>query len=162
MRAGVRRFAPAEFSGPPARRPSNDVLELGKAAALERLRYYAGQIESTVFVCGIFYERFAPGGMDAFGLGLGSGISAEGAYVMDVRHQRAEIPQQDASGRVVHVSMTSAKDVARFVVRALDFAQWPAELWMQGDRMSVWDVVREAETIRGASVNSALQIPNYC
>lgn len=52
--------------------------------------------------------------------------------------------------------MTSAKDVARFVVRALDFAQWPPELWMQGDRMSVWNVVHEAERMRGTSFSFAI------
>ena len=149
VRCGCRRFVPSEFSGPPARRPLEDAIESAKTETLDRLRYYAGQIESTVFVCGIFYERFAPGGMGALGLGLGSGISGEGDYVLDMRNFHAEIPSHDREGREVHVSMTSAQDVARFVVRALDFAHWPLELWMQGDRMSVWNLVMEAEAIRG-------------
>ena len=149
VQAGVRRFVPAEFNGPPHLRPVVDPLGRGQEAALTRLRYYENQLEFTVFVCGVFYERFAPRGMGALSLGLGSGISREGDYIMDVRNARAQIPHQNLSGQIAQIGMTSAIDVARFVVRALDFAQWPPELWMQGDRMSAWDIVQKAELIRG-------------
>jgi nucleoside-diphosphate-sugar epimerase len=148
--ANVRRFAPSDFSGPPSLRATGvDPLSAGKAAALERLRYYAHHIESVVFVCGIFYERFSPGGMGALAIGLSSGVRREGDYILDIRRGRAQVPHEDAAGRMVHVCMTSARDVARFVVRALEFERWEGELWMMGDRMSAWDIVKVAEAVTG-------------
>ncbi|KAI9843315.1 MAG: hypothetical protein M1838_002686 [Thelocarpon superellum] len=149
VNTGVRRFAPAEFEGPPHLRPLDNRLDRGQQAALDRLQFYAGQIESTVFACGVFYERFAPGGMAALGLGLGSGISREGDFLMNIRLARAQIPHQGLTNQPVYVGMTSAQDVARFVVKALDLSQWSPELWMQGDRLTPWEVVRQAELLRG-------------
>jgi len=103
----------------------------------------------TVFTCGIFYERFAPGGMAASQLGLRSGISGEGEYIMDMRRARAQIPFYDQVGQPVYVCMTSVKDVARFVVAALNLSSWPREFRMCGDRMSVSDLVRVGEQLRG-------------
>jgi nucleoside-diphosphate-sugar epimerase len=152
--AGVRRFAPAEFEGSPSLRPIADPLDNGKAAALQRLRYYAsGQaelsLESTVFVCGILYERFGPNGMGRHGIGHSTGVSAEGTYLMDIRNLRAQIPYVTGAGNFPYVCMTSASDVARFVVRALDLPSWPPELRMCGERLSVDEVVRTAEAMKG-------------
>ncbi|KAI9842908.1 MAG: hypothetical protein M1837_006740 [Sclerophora amabilis] len=152
---GVRRFAPAEFEGPPSVRPV-DILDRLKDSALERLRYYSSQIESTVFICGILYERFAPGGMVSCAIGLGTGISGEGEFLVNVRNLKAEIPY-DPSGRIINVCMTSASDVARFVVRALDFAHWPTELSMLGERMAVYDIVHEIENMSGQRLETVLQ-----
>lgn len=146
----VRRFAPAEFEGQPSLRPQADPLDRGKAAALARLQYYnAYGMHSTSFVCGILYDRFAPGGMAAAGVGLGSGIAAEGDYVMDIRNLKAQIPRFNATGQPVRICMTSAQDVGRFVVAAIDLDEWPSELRMRGERMTVLEVVAVAEQMRG-------------
>ncbi|KAI9873543.1 MAG: hypothetical protein M1830_000294, partial [Pleopsidium flavum] len=149
----VRRFAPAEFEGPPALRPPQVLSPRDKNASLARLQQYAQHpqygMKYTAFTCGVFYERFAPGGMAASAIGLGSGTSGEGEYLMDVRSMRAKIPYYNAAGEVVHICMTSAEDVGRFVVAALDLPQWPEELRMCGERMSALDVVRTAEHMRG-------------
>ena len=148
--AHVRRFVPSEFEGSPTARPPNDVLDRGRRAALTRLQHYKQcGMEYTVFTCGIFYERFAPGGMSAFQIGLSSAISGEGDYVMNLRTARAQIPYYNAAGQPVYVCMTSAKDVARFVVAALDLPHWPAECRMRGDRMSLSQVVAIGEHLRG-------------
>lgn len=56
----VRRFVPAEFEGPPGRRPRNDPLDRGRSAGLQRLRHWSTHrstpMASTVFSCGVFYE----------------------------------------------------------------------------------------------------------
>ena len=149
----VRRFAPAEYEGPPALRPVQVVADRDKNASLTRLRYYSQHPQSrmsyTVFVCGILYERFAPGGMAASVIGVQSGISGEGDYLMNIRRMKARIPHYNAAGEVVHLCMTSAEDVGRFVVAALDLPQWPTEMRMCGERMSAPDVVRVAELVRG-------------
>ncbi|KAL8654363.1 MAG: hypothetical protein Q9226_003461 [Calogaya cf. arnoldii] len=149
--AGVRRFAPAEFEGPAAFRPQSDALDRGKRAALERLRYYQSRgMQYTSFVCGILYERFAPGGMYASSIGLRSGIGAEGDYLMHITQRKAQIPL-GTNGQPAMISMTSAADVGKFVAAAISLPQWPPELSMRGDRMNVSRLVQIAEIVRGAA-----------
>ncbi|KAL8933091.1 MAG: hypothetical protein Q9216_006530 [Gyalolechia sp. 2 TL-2023] len=166
--AGVRRFAPAEFEGPAAQRPQPDALDRGKREALERLRYYQTRgMQYTSFVCGILYERFGPGGMIASGIGLRSGIGAEGDYLLHISQRRARIPY-GPNGQPGVICMTSAQDVGRFVAAALNLQQWPPELRMCGERMNVSHLVQIVEAVRGApfekaqynaqSMESALQL----
>ncbi|KAI9781261.1 MAG: hypothetical protein M1835_004334 [Candelina submexicana] len=157
--ARVRRFAPAEFEGRPSMRPVPDALDRGKSEASQRLHYYRQYLESTSFVCGILYERFHPGGMASLAIGLGCGVSEEGDYLMDFRNSRAQIPHYNAAGQIVSICLTSARDVARFVVTALNLPRWPAELRMCGERMSVYDVVRTAEHIQGQHFEKAFYTP---
>ncbi|KAL8752646.1 MAG: hypothetical protein Q9199_005605 [Rusavskia elegans] len=153
--AGVRRFAPAEFEGPAALRPQQDALDRGKRAALERLQYYQTRgMQYTSFVCGILYERFAPGGMYASRIGLRSGIGAEGDYLMNITQKKAQIPF-GTNGQPAIVSLTSAEDVGKFVAGAISLPQWPPELRMRGDRMNVSSLVQVAEMVRGAGFQRA-------
>ncbi|KAI9803092.1 MAG: hypothetical protein M1833_001162 [Piccolia ochrophora] len=156
---GVRRFAPAEFEGPPAARGA-DLLDRGRSLALRRLRSLSQYMESTVFVCGIFYERFLPNGMYSQGLGVGSGLGGEGDYLMNVRTHQAQIPHDNSTNLPVSLCMTSAQDVARFIVRALDFPQWAEELRMCGDRLSVLDLVAQAEHVKGQPFERSWYGPN--
>lgn len=131
-------------------RPASDILDRGKKAAPSRLQYYRNHgMEYAVFVCGVLYERFAPGGMGAFQIGHGTYVAGEGDYLMDIRNMTAQIPYYDSAGQEVHICMTSAQDVARFVVAALDLSEWPSEFRMRGERMALSDVVRVAEITRG-------------
>ncbi|CAO1597722.1 hypothetical protein XANCAGTX0491_001520 [Xanthoria calcicola] len=153
--AGVRRFAPAEFEGPAALRPQQDALDRGKWAALERLRYYQTRgMQYTSFVCGILYERFAPGGMYASRIGLRSGIGAEGDYLVNISQRKAQIPY-GTNGQPAIVSLTSAEDVGKFVAAAISLPQWPPELRMSGDRMNVSRLVQIVEMVRGAGFEKA-------
>jgi hypothetical protein len=148
--AGVRRFAPAEFEGQPSLRPLiNNVFDRGQLQALDRLRLYRDRMESTVFVCGILYERFAVGGMASVAIGESTGLSNEGDYLMDIRNLKAKIPHYNAAGQEVYICMTSASDVGRFVARALSMQHWPPELRMQGERRRVYDIVCIAEAMMG-------------
>jgi nucleoside-diphosphate-sugar epimerase len=105
-------------------------------------------MEYAVFACGIFYERFGPGGMAALQLGQGTNVAGEGDYLMNVRQRTAQIPYHP-SGQEVPICMTSAEDVARFIVAALDLPEWPGEFCMCGERMTVGDVVKMAEIMCG-------------
>ncbi|KAL8825448.1 MAG: hypothetical protein Q9170_007784 [Blastenia crenularia] len=157
--AGVRRFAPAEFEGPAGQRPQSDALDRGKHAALQRLQYYQTRgMQYTSFVCGILYERFSPGGMIALGIGLRSGIGAEGDYLLHISQRRAKIPYS-ANGQPGTISMTSAEDVGKFVAAALILQQWPPELRMRGDRMNISRLVQIAEAVRGAHFEKAQYNP---
>lgn len=149
FQVGVRRFAPAEFEGRPSLRPAQDALDRGRRGALERLNQYQPRgMQYCVFVCGIFYERFAPGGMIGSNIGRGSGISGEGDYVLNTRHMKAHIPH-GADGRSATVCITSAQDVGRFVAASVGMPQWPSELRMCGERINLSDLVRVAEVMRG-------------
>lgn len=149
--AHVRRFVPSEFEGSPSARPTADVFDYGRRAALSRLHYCEVQqgMKFTVFACGVFYERFGPGGMRASQIGLRSPIGGEGEYIMDIRNSKAMIPYYNSAGQPVYVCMTSASDVARFVVAALDLSSWPRELRMKGERMTVSQLVSLGEALRG-------------
>lgn len=150
FKVGVSRFAPAEFEGLPSLRPVPDALDRSRSLALERLRQYQPRgMQYCVFVCGIFYERFAPGGMIASNIGRGSGISGEGDYVMNTRQMRAQVPY-GSNGQPATICATSVQDVGRFVSAAIGMPQWPVELRMCGERMNVSDLIRVAEIFRGS------------
>jgi hypothetical protein len=108
-------------------------------------------MRSTVFSCGVLYERFARGGLASVGIGSGSVAQQQGAYLMDVEHSTAEIVERHASGQPIYLCMTSVNDVAKFVVAALDLDPhtWLGEFRMYGDRRTVAEVVRWAEAVKG-------------
>ncbi len=158
--AHVRRFVPSEFEGSPTARPTNDVFDCGRRAALSRLQQYESQgMTYTVFTCGVFYERFGPGGMRASQIGTRSVIGGEGEYIMDIRNGKAMIPYFNSAGQPVYICMTSARDVARFVVAALDLSSWPRELRMKGERMPVSGIVSIGEALRGGKKKNYSSLP---
>lgn len=146
----VRRFAPAEFEGLPQLRPQNDPLDRGRTVARQWLAYYAQNIQSTTFICGILYERFQPGGLWASRIGRTSGFRSEGDYIMNCRTMEAQVPGYDANDDPkVKICMTAAQDVAKFVTKSLDLPQWPAELRMRGERVAVKDLVALVQRLKG-------------
>ena len=149
----VRRFAPAEFDGPPSLRPQDDLNDRGKRAAIQLLLQNRASMEFTLFVCGILYERFAPGGLAASRLGLNSGVSGEGDYVMNPRTMAVYAPIFDEDRDPdVSVCMTSLQDVGRFVTKAINMQQpWSPQMTMRGERMSVLQLTRLVSEVRGGS-----------
>jgi hypothetical protein len=146
----VRRFAPAEFEGRPSVRPSNDPLDRGKRTILDWLDFYRNQIESTVFICGILYERFGPGGLAAHRLGLNTNLFNEGDYIINCRTMTAEAPVYDANNQpTIYVCMIAAQDAARFIARAVDFSRWPREMSMAAERMTVNEIMDAVVRVRG-------------
>ncbi|KAF1815117.1 NAD(P)-binding protein [Eremomyces bilateralis CBS 781.70] len=150
VQTGVRRFAPAEFEGLPSNRRANDALDRDKTAALTWLQHYRRELESTTFACGVFYERFAPGGLAAYQIGLEFGLAGEGDYIMNMRDMRVQAPIYDPQGRTnVIICLTAMRDVAQFVVRALDMPSWPAQLTMYGEKMTVYQLTQLAAEVKG-------------
>ncbi|KAF2126949.1 hypothetical protein P153DRAFT_377869 [Dothidotthia symphoricarpi CBS 119687] len=150
----VRRFAPAEFEGQPVLRGQNNVLDRGKSAALALLQHYRAYIQSTVFVCGILYERFAVNGMLSCGIGVNTGYGREGDYIADPRNMIAEAPAYDAAQNNACLCLTSAHDVARFVVRSLEMPSWAPEMSMNGERTTVHALVETIKVCRGRQWNN--------
>ncbi|EDU43040.1 conserved hypothetical protein [Pyrenophora tritici-repentis Pt-1C-BFP] len=141
----VRRFAPAEFEGRPSLRAQNELLDRNHNSALALLEHYRSHMQYTVFVCGILYERFSVNGMMSHRIGSSTGYGHEGGFIADPRQMTAMAPIYDAAQNPSWICLTSAYDVAQFVVRAIDMPDWPIEMSMCGERMTVHDLV---ETIR--------------
>lgn len=146
-RAEVSRFIPSDYEGPPTRRSRTDPLDRGRTGTLEYLRTRP-PMRFTVFTCGIFYERFARGGLTSKGIGLSTGISHPGAYLLDLENNTGEVA---AAGESIYICMTSVADVAQFLVAALDLGiqTWPSEFRMRGDRLTQTEIVRYAEAVKG-------------
>lgn len=155
---GVRRFAAAEFEGLPQLRPPSDPLDRNRALARRWLSHYSQNIQSTIFVCGILYERFQPGGLQQSRIGLTSGFGGEGDYMMDCRNMRAQVPAYDVNNNPnVSICLTAAQDVGRFVTRAIDLPQWPTELRMYGQRIAVKDLVATIQRLKRTLSRLALR-----
>jgi hypothetical protein len=91
-----------------------------------------------------------PGGLAQSGIGLSSGFGDEGNYIMNCRLMEAQVPAyDDDNDSNVTICMTAAQDVARFVTRAIDLQQWPAELRMCGHRVLVKDLVATVSRLKG-------------
>lgn len=144
IQARVRRFAPAEFEGQPGARGQRNILDRGRDSAIATLQRYQGYMQYTVFVCGVLYERFAVNGMMSHRIGTNTGYGGEGDYIANPRYMTSVAPVYDAAQNLSYLCLTSAYDVARFVVRSLNIA-WAPEMSMCGERMSVNALV---ETIR--------------
>lgn len=154
--ARVRTFVPSEFEGAVGHRPtSDDALDRGSGDALRLLGEWSQPssnshaLRYTVFSCGVFYERFQPGGLGTMlNIGAGSNIHSPGSYLLNVDTAGAEIVNLNAQGRPVVVSMTSLCDVARFVAAAIEIGpdRWPRELRMRGDQLSVMNIVGACST----------------
>lgn len=97
----------------------------------------------TVFSCGIFYERFAPGGLSAINIGSGYGAHQQGAHMLNIAEGLAEIPLTNAQGRAVYVTMTSVYDVALFVAAVIELGieTWPTEFKMRGAHVTTQRLV---------------------
>ncbi|KAJ8129108.1 hypothetical protein O1611_g4519 [Lasiodiplodia mahajangana] len=143
-KARVRMFVPSEFEGALGHRPApaGDPFDNGSSAALERLRHWASQraypMKYTVFSCGVFYERFAPGGLRTYNMGASLRLQNQGDYLIDVELGHAELPEGNSQNRPIQITLTSAFDVARFVAGAIELGidTWPREFKMRGARIS--------------------------
>jgi hypothetical protein len=137
----VRRFAPAEFEGQPGLRGQNGLPDRGQSSALALLQHYRNHIQSTVFVCGILYERFSVNGMMSHRIGANTGYASEGDFIADPRQMTSIAPIYDAAHNLSSLCLTSTYDVAQFVARAIDMPTWPTEMSMCGERTTVHALV---------------------
>ncbi|EPE27265.1 NAD(P)-binding Rossmann-fold containing protein [Glarea lozoyensis ATCC 20868] len=144
----VSRFIPAEFEGSPSRRRSSDPDVRGKRESLARLKEWNSdsrhRMRYTIFTCGVFYERFARGGLASLGIGANSGIQYQGDYIMNLGTGTAETVVQTSTGDPVEFCMISVWDLAQYVVKAIDLGveTWPTEYRVQGDRRSVSEILQ--------------------
>lgn len=151
--AGVRRFAPAEFEGVPSARPIIEPCR-DRITTLNRLREVQDRIQPTVFSCGFFYEWFYPGGLINSGASTGTtcpvaGFGQAGSLLADIAKGKARIPVLDNVGTDICICLTSVGDVGKLVARCLDIEDWPDQLRMCGERLTLSELVKTIEEIRG-------------
>lgn len=155
-RVRVRCFVPSEFEGSLRHRPTpgNDPFDNDSSTALEQLRHWSSSrhylMRYTVFSCGIFYERFAPGGLGSYRMGATCRLEHQGDYMIDVGQGTAELPATTPQGQQIQITMTSALDVARFVAAAVDFGidRWPSEFKMRGTRLTPQRILQHCVDVR--------------
>ncbi|KAK5661278.1 hypothetical protein OQA88_11172 [Cercophora sp. LCS_1] len=154
-RVRVRYFVPSEFEGEIGRRPTNDPIDRGFQATREVLERFSQlrthPMRYTVFSCGLFMERFGPGGLQAYNMGSSQGVQAPNDYLVNVAEATAEVVETDRRGRPAQVALTSVYDVAQFMAAAVELgpANWPNEFRMRGDCMTVRELVAACSTVRG-------------
>ncbi|KAI1429157.1 isoflavone reductase [Xylaria sp. FL1777] len=152
----VRNFVPSEFEGSISHRPdpNNDPFDNGSSGALEQLKHWSSSrhypMKYTVFSCGVFYERFAPGGLRAYNMGASHRLFNQSDYLVDIESATAELPATNAQGRQVHITLTSAFDVARFVAAAVELGidNWPREFKMRGERITPQRIQQYCSEVR--------------
>lgn len=151
--AKVRRFAPSEFAGPGGGYEEVD-LYAGKGEVWDAVR--ASGMEYTRFVCGLFMSVFATGTPkpatfvgEVEGARSGEEEALAGLrpwnFVFNMRAGTADLP---GDGKA-KVTFTDMRDVARFVVAALDLEVWPEELYMYGSVMSWIEALAVVERVQG-------------
>lgn len=72
------------------------------------------------------------------------------SVVIDPEHAKAGIPG-DGSATII---ITHTTDVARFVAAALSLPDWPEKVIIQGDRLTLDEVVTVAESVKGNHPNN--------
>ncbi|KAL2202819.1 NAD(P)-binding protein [Sarocladium strictum] len=151
--ARVRLFVPSEFEGSLSHRPSRPSETSRTLAALQQVSR-ATRMRYTVFSCGLFMERFHPHGLTRFNIGSRSGVLGPGELFVNLGTGTAEYAPKDARGKPVRVCLTSVYDLAKFIVAAIDHgpSQWPRELTLRGDRISVEDLVKTCSYVANATL----------
>lgn len=105
----------------------------------------------TVFSCGLLMERFAPGGIQSYNIGAGSGLSGPNDYLVNIAEATAEIVEANAQGRPAQVALTSVYDLALFIAAAIELGpgNWPREFRLRGDHMTLRELVNTCSIVRG-------------
>ncbi|KAJ9660062.1 hypothetical protein H2198_002759 [Neophaeococcomyces mojaviensis] len=170
--AQVRHFIPSGFSGPQQCAPQMVAASTNEWQSLiSRLEHH--QLESsmryTIFTCGIFYEQFCPGGLNAMQISTitsqNAGIGEEGAFLVDLRAGKAMIPVTPGSQQEAVICMTSARDTARYLVAAMqtykDMTIWPNEFKFCTERMTVSELLNTCSRVRGAPIPPTFVTPQH-
>lgn len=132
----VKRFTPSEFGTPREENGQDSGHDL-KASAVQELELSG--LEFTLFSHGVF--------MDYYGLPQIKSNMTPWVFAIDIANRVAGIPGTGDAKAVY----TYSGDVAKFIVAALGMptGSWRRHSVMVGDRRSLNEVLRVAESIRG-------------
>lgn len=158
--AQVRHFVPSTFSGP-LQVAVPDGAQSMFTNLLKQLEYHKAQncMSYTIFTCGVFFERFGPGGLNALQISTlnspNSAIGQEGVFLVDVRSGTATIPIVNDTEEL-SLCLISARDTARYLVAALqaceNLAMWPIEFKFCTERLTMSQLITVCSRARGEFV----------
>ena len=155
--AKVRHFIPSAFSGPEQSSPQNLGQQEWQNLSLVLQHHEArSSMRYTLFTCGVFYERFGPGGLNALQISTlnsrHSAVGEEGNMLVDLRLGKAIIPVV-AGMEELAICLTSAQDAARYVVATIeayeDMHAWPHEFKFCTERQTMSELVAICARVRG-------------
>ncbi|KXH59151.1 hypothetical protein CNYM01_06476 [Colletotrichum nymphaeae SA-01] len=95
------------------------------------------RLEWTAFNCGWFLDYYAMPHIETY--------IPQTTFVVDMANRQASIPGDGKQ----KMTFTYTKDVARFVVEALDLATWEHDTYLIGDEMTWEEFIAIAEEARG-------------
>ncbi|KAB8437431.1 hypothetical protein FH972_025109 [Carpinus fangiana] len=137
-KAGVSRFAPSEFAVVSSDfcdlyKPKIEVLDAIKATGMGYTRY----------CCGLFLNIMGSGTPKGQEEALG-GLRPWN-FVINMKAGTADVPGDGTDP----ISLTTTRDIGRFVAASLDLETWPELTLFEGDRKSFRDLVALAEEVQG-------------
>ncbi|KAH7357960.1 hypothetical protein B0T11DRAFT_98220 [Plectosphaerella cucumerina] len=71
-----------------------------------------------------------------------------GAFLLGLKNGIAELPVRD-DGEWPRITLTTSRDVGKFVAASLDLPKWELEMGMSGDTVTMGELLEAAETITG-------------
>jgi len=155
--ARVHHFIPSAFSGP-EQSAAQSIGQEQWQGLISLLQHHEAEssMRYTLFTCGVFYERFGPGGTNALQISTVNNrhpaIGEEGSLLVNVRLGEATIPLAP-NGEELAICMTSARDVARYVVATMqaykDINAWPEEFKFCTERLTMSDLTTTCARARG-------------
>jgi len=155
--AQVRHFIPSAFSGPEQSAAQNLGQQEWQNLGLVLQHHEArSSMRYTLFTCGVFYERFGPGGLNALQISTLNNrhpaVGEEGNMLVDLRLGKATIPVV-AGMEELAICLTGAQDVARYVVATIeayeDMRAWPHEFKFCTERQTMSGLVAVCARVRG-------------
>lgn len=150
LRAGISRFAPAEFGVGPLGDHQIDMfqpaLEIAEACR-EAKKTHPG-FEYACFHVGLFMNYLGYGARDE--KAATHEMRDEWVFIFDVKGMKADIPLA-RDGSVPRMTFTEIGDVGRFAAAAclLPKGAWKEDFSMVGDTLSLDEMVRVIEKVRG-------------
>lgn len=150
VRAGVSRFAPAEWALGPDADGRVDVMEM-KKQVWDFAKEYAGDLECSRFCPGMFMNYlscdFDFKGQKEFAEEMLEGL-ADPPLLWDIQRGRAFLPTKENRTHPA-ITLTTIGDVGRFVAAAclLPDGKWQPVMGMVGETISCGEVTRLIEEI---------------
>ncbi|KAK4208433.1 hypothetical protein QBC37DRAFT_432023 [Rhypophila decipiens] len=143
IESGVKRFAPNEWSTSDVTASDGYAPKLGMREYLASINAEKKVLEYTLFQPGLF--------MNYLGAPLKTTNHVSTSKIQfDLEFRRAILVGDVDPPEQQRLTLTSIKDIANVVSLAIDYeGEWPVVGGMAGETLSVWEVLRIAEKVRG-------------
>ncbi|KAH7356033.1 hypothetical protein BKA66DRAFT_474373 [Pyrenochaeta sp. MPI-SDFR-AT-0127] len=154
LRAGISRFAPAEFGVGPQAADNVTLLQPGREvmAACREAKKKTPDFEYAGFHVGLFMNYLGYGAPDE--AAATHEMNDTWVFVWDVKNMKAAIPLTK-EGEVPHMTMTELGDVGRFAAAAclLPQGSWKEDFSLASETLRMDKVVQIIEKVRGKKMN---------